>query len=319
MLLLLASRSPTKTSVWSRCATFSKRRQGAALRSTSFRLPSSETCCWTRRLRTHTTLPGSSGLTQPRPSFGNAPKGGALQRTKMCCSLNAAVNSGCGKMPLKPAPCSSPAALTLSSGRCTITPWVVLSRLLSFAHSRHPALARCAATLIPSFHLCVQFMSEVLETIERENIPAPSPIEQRWTSASQSPLSPAYSEDPASLFSWVGVIMYLPTQDPEARRKLGDEFGRYQDKIWPLLPKYSAITHWAKVEVPSAAAGTDQAGADSDGTRLQALRDLYRARLGPQLGQLVKAQALLDPKRVCSSFPLFEHVLRPAATNPNTQ
>lgn len=40
-------------------------------------------------------------------------------------------------------------------------------------------------------------------------IPAPSPIEQRWTSGSSASMSPA-AGPPDSVHSWVGVIMYLP-------------------------------------------------------------------------------------------------------------
>jgi len=45
---------------------------------------------------------------------------------------------------------------------------------------------------------------------ESQGIPAPSPIEQRWTSASSSPMSPAHSLRPNDVFSWLGIIMYLP-------------------------------------------------------------------------------------------------------------
>jgi hypothetical protein len=52
-------------------------------------------------------------------------------------------------------------------------------------------------------------------------MPAPSPIEQRWTSASTSPLSPASVgthdvetyDTKNALFSWVGIIMYLSSDD----------------------------------------------------------------------------------------------------------
>ena len=49
-------------------------------------------------------------------------------------------------------------------------------------------------------------------------VPAPSPIEQRWTSASSSFLSPGYSANPDTVLTWVGIIMYMPPGQDEAAR-----------------------------------------------------------------------------------------------------
>jgi L-galactono-1,4-lactone dehydrogenase len=62
----------------------------------------------------------------------------------------------------------------------------------------------------------LRFMSDLLALIEKERVPAPAPIEQRWTSGSSAPMSPA-AGPPGSLHSWVGVIMYLPSE--EVQRK----------------------------------------------------------------------------------------------------
>ena len=52
------------------------------------------------------------------------------------------------------------------------------------------------------------YMTELLDLIEKENIPAPAPIEQRWTSTSSSRMSIASSPgNPDTLHSWVGIIM----------------------------------------------------------------------------------------------------------------
>ena len=78
------------------------------------------------------------------------------------------------------------------------------------------------------------YMEDLLREIEANKIPAPSPIEQRWTSGSRSPMSPAAAaaagasaeaatvatplgEKPGALFSWVGIIMYLPSDDSKQR------------------------------------------------------------------------------------------------------
>lgn len=135
-----------------------------------------------------------------------------------------------------------------------------------------------------------------MRLIEKEGVPAPAPIEQRWTSSSSANMSPAH--DPVSpdtvrpmlphrlptcwpalhkvewspyhsdvltstfipgrrwlfvkavattlfvacranlyvlcvirsqLFSWVGVIMYLPLDDTNARERVTDAFLAYRD------------------------------------------------------------------------------------------
>lgn len=52
----------------------------------------------------------------------------------------------------------------------------------------------------------VKYIEQLLNLIKKEDIPAPSPIEQRWTARSQSPLSPAFSTDPDALSAWVSLF-----------------------------------------------------------------------------------------------------------------
>uniref|UniRef100_A0A061QTN3 L-galactono-1,4-lactone dehydorogenase n=1 Tax=Tetraselmis sp. GSL018 TaxID=582737 RepID=A0A061QTN3_9CHLO len=102
----------------------------------------------------------------------------------------------------------------------------------------------------PSF-ADLAYMEQLLEKIEAHQIPAPAPIEQRWTSASSSPMSPAYSADPEALFSWVGVIMYLPPDDLQQRAEITSRFHDYTDLVYTyLVPQYGASEHWAKIELP---------------------------------------------------------------------
>jgi hypothetical protein len=75
-------------------------------------------------------------------------------------------------------------------------------------------------------------MQELLRQIEAAEVPAHSPIEQRWTSSSSSPMSPAAAgpgsqrQLPAdTVHSWVGIIMYLPTEDPQQRQAITDRCG----------------------------------------------------------------------------------------------
>jgi len=105
----------------------------------------------------------------------------------------------------------------------------------------------------------IEYIKKLYDIIEHEKIPAASPIEQRWTSSSRSPMSPAYSTDPADIHSWVGIIMYLPTEEelgPGAnvsaiRDRITAEFDRYrmlcERHLWK---EYSAKEHWAKIALP---------------------------------------------------------------------
>lgn len=66
--------------------------------------------------------------------------------------------------------------------------------------------------------------------IHEHRFPAQSPIEQRWSASSQAVLSPAHdsSGHPDTVFSWVGIIMYLPSDVQSERDAVTDAFFRYQ-------------------------------------------------------------------------------------------
>lgn len=96
----------------------------------------------------------------------------------------------------------------------------------------------------------VKFVQKLLSIIENEKISAPSPIEQRWTARSTAPLSPAHSQDPEDIFSWVGIIMYLPSHEDPRRIEVTQAFRKYCEVIQPLLDEYDAHAHWAKIELP---------------------------------------------------------------------
>lgn len=66
-------------------------------------------------------------------------------------------------------------------------------------------------------------MRDLMEAIEAGDIPAPAPIEQRWTSSSRANMSPAASPDNLDIVhSWVGIIMYLPDDDEKQRTAITD-------------------------------------------------------------------------------------------------
>ena len=72
----------------------------------------------------------------------------------------------------------------------------------------------------------LEFMAELLKALEENNVPAPGPIEQRWSSSSSADMSPAACpENLAEVHSWVGIIMYLPEDNPELRSKVTERLG----------------------------------------------------------------------------------------------
>mmetsp|Transcript_486 Transcript_486/g.1413 ORF Transcript_486/g.1413 Transcript_486/m.1413 type:complete len:581 (-) Transcript_486:158-1900(-) len=102
----------------------------------------------------------------------------------------------------------------------------------------------------------LDLVEETMGMIAREGIAAPAPIEQRWTASSTSAMSPASSHNQAVVHSWVGIIMYLPTQDPAERAAITRDFDAYKAQ-WraAVLDRYSAVDHWAKIEVPPSPEG----------------------------------------------------------------
>lgn len=160
------------------------------------------------------------------------------------------------------------------------------------------------------------FVEELLAEIESRGIAAPSPIEQRWTSGSTSPLSPAYAGGGRSgydarhaLFSWVGVIMYLPSEDLDPtgyRREFITQSFKdgYCRMVREVGERYGAMCHWAKLEL-----GDDDE--DGDGAVAGGLRE----RLGPRVvGAYNEARATYDPKGLLSCS-LIDRVFGPSPSN----
>uniref|UniRef100_A0A0E0RDK3 FAD-binding PCMH-type domain-containing protein n=1 Tax=Oryza rufipogon TaxID=4529 RepID=A0A0E0RDK3_ORYRU len=137
----------------------------------------------------------------------------------------------------------------------------------------------------------LDYIEELLQLIEKEDIPAPAPIEQRWTACSRSPMSPASSSQEDDIFSWVGIIMYLPTSDARQRKEITEEFFNYRSKTQTnLWDGYSAYEHWAKIEVPK------------DKDELTEL--LARLRKRFPVDAYNKARMELDPNKVLSNAKL---------------
>ncbi|MQM17585.1 hypothetical protein Taro_050558 [Colocasia esculenta] len=158
-----------------------------------------------------------------------------------------------------------------------------------------------AGTLAKPSMRDLEYIEKLKQLIESEGIPAPAPIEQRWTTSSRSLMSPASSSEQDEIFSWVGIIMYLPTMDARQRKQITEEFFNYrhltQSKLWD---EYAAYEHWAKIEVPR------------DKDELAALQARLRKRFPVEAYN--KARKELDPNRILSNgmleklFPLSETV-----------
>ncbi|OIV90348.1 hypothetical protein TanjilG_21790 [Lupinus angustifolius] len=137
----------------------------------------------------------------------------------------------------------------------------------------------------------LEYIEELMQLIEKEEISAPAPIEQRWTTSSRSPLSPASSPSEDDIFSWVGIIMYLPTTDARQRKDITEEFFHYrrltQAKLWD---HYSAFEHWAKIEVPK------------NKEELAAVQERLRKRF--PVDAYNKARKELDPNKIISNNKL---------------
>ncbi|XP_008808781.2 L-galactono-1,4-lactone dehydrogenase 2, mitochondrial [Phoenix dactylifera] len=157
-----------------------------------------------------------------------------------------------------------------------------------------------AGTLAKPSMKDLDYIEELMQLIQSEEIPAPAPIEQRWTAHSKSLMSPASSSG-EDIFSWVGIIMYLPTMDARQRKEITEEFFSYrhltQTRLWD---EYSAYEHWAKIEVPK------------DKDELAALQERLRRRF--PVDAYNKARRELDPNRILSNnmleklFPSSETV-----------
>eukprot|EP01035_Chromulina_nebulosa_P025219 gene25219-32909_t len=137
------------------------------------------------------------------------------------------------------------------------------------------------------------FVRELLQLVEQCGIPAASPIEQRWTARSTSPMSPAYSTDPDEVFSWVGIIMYLPpSQTEQQRQEIQRRFDEYTQLIEPLVKKYKANVHWAKIELPPSDSPRYE-------ERLHEMQERIRASF--PVGEYNQWRRVMDPNSILSN------------------
>jgi len=147
----------------------------------------------------------------------------------------------------------------------------------------------------------LNFVTELKSKLEEANIPAPAPIEQRWTSSSTSYMSPAYSENEKELFSWVGIIMYLPPgQDDNEREKITRRFEDYADIMRTVGKKYGAVPHWAKIELPGLVRG--KISNEQYVNKLNQLKESLQERYDTK--RFSSARKVLDPDHILSNHLL---------------
>lgn len=146
----------------------------------------------------------------------------------------------------------------------------------------------------------IVFMEKLLDGIEKNRIPAHSPIEQRWSASSSSTMSPAHGPE-NGLHCWVGIINYLPSDDVDQRNAITEMFtGTYSDLVRSVGRPMGVVSHWAKLEKPKSV------------SKAVDLKLLYQDRF--PVTEFNRARALFDPKNILSN-PLLNQVF---GTPPST-
>lgn len=144
----------------------------------------------------------------------------------------------------------------------------------------------------------LEFVRRLLSEVERLGLPAPGPVEQRWSTSSRAPMSPAYSEHEDEVFTWVGIIMYLPHgQSPAQRQAIIDQFSAYKRALYPLIAEYKAVIHWGKIDLPD---GGTEGLRDEDAIKeVSFLQKTVRDRFPVQ--EFNRYRKELDPNNVLSN------------------
>jgi L-galactono-1,4-lactone dehydrogenase len=110
---------------------------------------------------------------------------------------------------------------------------------------------------VPNYH-DVDFVLDVLQTLEDQTtttttqhckIPAPAPIEHRWTSGSTSFLSPVPKRE-GNIWGWIGIVMYLTIDTEKDKEMVINTFRQYRQLVHIVAKKRGLRIreHWAKIE-----------------------------------------------------------------------
>jgi L-galactono-1,4-lactone dehydrogenase len=105
------------------------------------------------------------------------------------------------------------------------------------------------------------------------------------------------------VYSWVGIIMYLPTDDEAARQSITREFWRYRHLCAKLWEAYDAAEHWAKIEIPSPSYMGSEDALRYKNFILKRVREKY------PLDNFGRAHRMLDPNRIMTNAFIDEVLL----------
>jgi len=144
----------------------------------------------------------------------------------------------------------------------------------------------------------IQYIERLIDLIEKNQLTAHFPIEQRWSTASSGLLSPAYHTDLNHLFTWVGIIMYLSLHDQQKRDLVTQSFQKYKDcysvNLWD---EFKVKEHWPKMEFP-----------DDEQARQRLYKRIHQSY---PTHQIISLRKELDPKEILSnpfiSYLFSEH------------
>ena len=110
-----------------------------------------------------------------------------------------------------------------------------------------------------------------------------------------------------ALYSWVGVIMYLPSEDLDTtgyrREFITESFKNgYCKMVQEVGQRYGAMCHWAKLEL------------DKEEEEDEVVKDVSN-RLGPKVvGAYNMARAMFDPNGLLPNS-LIDRIFGPSSSN----
>lgn len=117
-------------------------------------------------------------------------------------------------------------------------------------------------------------------------------------------MSPAYSEDKNAVFTWLGIIHYIPTHDKEKRDEIAQSFYNYSRMLDKLCDKYDAVGHWAKIETSNL----------NENDKKQ-LKERLIKKYGSRLELFKKYRKEFDPKNLLTNHVIESFIASDSDSN----
>eukprot|EP01084_Bolivina_argentea_P311012 538289_1 len=142
---------------------------------------------------------------------------------------------------------------------------------------------------------------DIMNNIEKYNIPCPGYLEQRFCRSSDAKLSPVFSEKKNGLFCFLGTKYYIPVsiqKNDTIIRYIYNEFIYvYCDMLNKTIIKYKnpCVVHWAKLHV--------------NDENKQLIRTLIYKKYGSNLKRFLHLQAKMDSKNIFMN-DVIENILK---------